>query len=465
MTPDEAFRRDIVAHPDDDTPRLIYADWLDDQGGEENAARAEFIRAQCRLEQIEEFEPERLELEDRAEELLRRHGQRWRNECPVALSSETMFRRGFIEDVCLSVTEWQKHAPALFASLPLRGVHLTAHGAEQGKVRVQHIDGLRRLHLDTDSQGADGLSEALGSTDVSRLEAVTIPQWLWRYFPRTPPALRQLSLVGLRGGVGLGTPILEPVLERLTHLRLNYFFLSTYVRTHSEQLLSLLSRVPPRNLRFLDLFHTQIEPEVTEWLVRDAVLAGLRGLRLLNSSFTPQDVIALANSVNRSNLRGLEVGGPRLGDPVAHAIAESTSLARLTSLTLWDARFTDAGLEALAASPNLRQLRVLRFSDCPGVTSRGIAALASSPHLSNLRTLGLGDITAMGPGGLRALGESPHLRNLRSLKLPHLSWTEADVDYLLAAPAFANVWELSLPGWSGLPKPAQARLRERFVSF
>jgi uncharacterized protein (TIGR02996 family) len=32
MTEDEAFIRTIVDHPGDDTPRLVYADWLDDHG-------------------------------------------------------------------------------------------------------------------------------------------------------------------------------------------------------------------------------------------------------------------------------------------------------------------------------------------------------------------------------------------------------------------------------------------------
>ncbi|MGL4555777.1 MAG: TIGR02996 domain-containing protein, partial [Gemmataceae bacterium] len=37
------FLDDIRADPDDDGPRLIYADWLDEAGDE---ARAEFIRLQ-----------------------------------------------------------------------------------------------------------------------------------------------------------------------------------------------------------------------------------------------------------------------------------------------------------------------------------------------------------------------------------------------------------------------------------
>ena len=41
------FLADIAAHPEDDAPRLIFADWLEDHGQPE---RAELIRLQCRLE-------------------------------------------------------------------------------------------------------------------------------------------------------------------------------------------------------------------------------------------------------------------------------------------------------------------------------------------------------------------------------------------------------------------------------
>ncbi len=42
----QGFLDDIIAHPADDTPRLICADWLEENGQE---ARAEFIRVQCNL--------------------------------------------------------------------------------------------------------------------------------------------------------------------------------------------------------------------------------------------------------------------------------------------------------------------------------------------------------------------------------------------------------------------------------
>lgn len=44
-----AFLRSIVASPGDDLPRLVYADYLEESGGESEVAYAHFIRCQCEL--------------------------------------------------------------------------------------------------------------------------------------------------------------------------------------------------------------------------------------------------------------------------------------------------------------------------------------------------------------------------------------------------------------------------------
>src|SRR5262245_26563992 len=46
MDTGKAILADIIANPDDDTPRLVYADWLEEHGHE---TRAEFIRVQLAL--------------------------------------------------------------------------------------------------------------------------------------------------------------------------------------------------------------------------------------------------------------------------------------------------------------------------------------------------------------------------------------------------------------------------------
>ena len=51
MSEDEsAFHRAILANPDDDVVRLVYADWLDENGNDNDFARAALIRTQCEAE-------------------------------------------------------------------------------------------------------------------------------------------------------------------------------------------------------------------------------------------------------------------------------------------------------------------------------------------------------------------------------------------------------------------------------
>jgi uncharacterized protein (TIGR02996 family) len=76
MHPEHAsFLADIDANPEDDRPRLVFADWLEDHGDPD---RADFIRVQCELAQPEDEDPRRGELLDREQQLLDGHRQRVR---------------------------------------------------------------------------------------------------------------------------------------------------------------------------------------------------------------------------------------------------------------------------------------------------------------------------------------------------------------------------------------------------
>ena len=57
MTDREALIRAVCAHPDEDTPRLAFADWLDEYGDEGDRVRARFIRVQCEMTTLEEQAP------------------------------------------------------------------------------------------------------------------------------------------------------------------------------------------------------------------------------------------------------------------------------------------------------------------------------------------------------------------------------------------------------------------------
>src|SRR5262245_31852846 len=94
---DTAFLRTILADPDDDAPRLIYADWLDEQG---EADRAEFIRLQIRATRMQTDNPDRAEVASHVEELRRAHHMEWVNQLPQFEHVEWLvFKRGFISSV------------------------------------------------------------------------------------------------------------------------------------------------------------------------------------------------------------------------------------------------------------------------------------------------------------------------------------------------------------------------------
>lgn len=139
----QLLHRAIIANPLDDTPRLMYADWLDEQGGPENADHALYIRTaiesesvsncahmtphgdDCRSCQLDDllqwfsYNPE-----NRQERAWRPH--QWytvgdRNLIEVA----TYWHRGFVHtvDMVLPVGDFIKHAHE-FAVFPLKHVRI-----------------------------------------------------------------------------------------------------------------------------------------------------------------------------------------------------------------------------------------------------------------------------------------------------------------------------------------------------
>ena len=102
MSTETALLRAIRDLPEEDTPRLVYADYLDEEG---SAARAEFIRVQCELARLGEGDPRRNALEDRQHELLAEHECDWLGVAPDDTDGliEWTFERGFVSEVAASV--------------------------------------------------------------------------------------------------------------------------------------------------------------------------------------------------------------------------------------------------------------------------------------------------------------------------------------------------------------------------
>jgi uncharacterized protein (TIGR02996 family) len=121
MTHEDAFLQAILESPDDDTPRLIYADWLDEHG---DPARAEFIRVQCRLTQIPLDDPVRSDLLLREELLLAEYVDEWLGELHRTLR-RWQFRRGFLHAIVFWDPWYLTHQPILPLTVRRVGVELS----------------------------------------------------------------------------------------------------------------------------------------------------------------------------------------------------------------------------------------------------------------------------------------------------------------------------------------------------
>jgi uncharacterized protein (TIGR02996 family) len=305
---DQGFLDDIVAHPDDDAPRLIYADWLEDNG---DPHRAEFIRLQCRLATLGDHDPERLLLEERQAELLLVCEQEWRGSLPASIRKEPLrFQRGFVERVSLTATTFLQKGEELFAQVPFREASLRA---VPGKVptlasspllaRLSALDLSEKLLSEVQWRilatspyldGLEALKVWLGDDGVRELAT-------WPHLPR----LRWLELPGRTVGVDPITALAGAPLRAMTHLRLDN------ATVHGENLRTLAEGAP--DLANLALWSCNVTPDVGTVLEREEYLPALTSLTLRGGRIAVQTVEALCRSPVGSRLESLDLAWFRTG--------------------------------------------------------------------------------------------------------------------------------------------------------
>lgn len=90
----------IVANPDEDTPRLALADWLQEHGDDHDRARAEHIRLQIECDRFPYGDKRRTKFEKKFIPIQEEHGAAWLGPllklCGRPLSYDHIFRRGLL---------------------------------------------------------------------------------------------------------------------------------------------------------------------------------------------------------------------------------------------------------------------------------------------------------------------------------------------------------------------------------
>jgi uncharacterized protein (TIGR02996 family) len=455
MNQDEAFLHDICEHPDDDGPRLVYADWLDEHG---DSPRAAFIRAQCALARMDPDDPRRPELLQRERDWLNDAGAR-RPKLPklAGVTWGGSYRRGFVASATVrNLQTFRKHAAALFATTPVEDV--TFHGLTPSTARtLAALPALARVRGLTvgPGAGADGLRAILLSPhlaklarlDLSRQDAGTAVVPILEVATLPDLTTLHLSFGGFNlGGTGLGPAGTWALAEALHFPRLETLSLSG--GAIGDGAVALAATRGLSNLTTLNLSHNGITDAGATALATSPYLSRLATLDLGGNQIGAAGTAALVGSRHLPALRWLQLSSNPFG-PTQQAVAENWHAAqevpppgaRPLVLQLLHNQINDDGAALLAQWPALARLVILDLGYNP-LGNAGAAALAASPHLANLTRLTLyNDPVEL--AGLWALAASPHLGRLSMLGM---SKNRSSYTLLGTPPAAPS----EMPAWSGL---------------
>jgi uncharacterized protein (TIGR02996 family) len=395
----EPFLAAIIADREDDTPRLVFADWLQEQGEDD---RAEFIRVQIELQnrlpwwddalnrdtyetlanRIAKFPQDALALYERQRTLLARHRTQWLTGYPRWAFAPLWqsFRRGFPRAVQTKPENWLRDGAALRGWFPLEEVAFDGERGDYASVfAAPSLVGIPLLTLRYAGNSvlrALAAAPALGSVGGLRLDVA--------YSSNTEPdSLR----------AALGSPFLARVRELSSEIGGAAPLPDTFARAvaHSPHL---------RNLERLRL-NFLMSADVCAELLRSPNVANLTELTLncthtdgdtdlaLVSRLTGNGVIrALVGPAGPSRLTRLKLGCSDATDEGWDLLGRWPGLGSVTDLDLWRTRIGLDGMTTLSESPYIGQLRTLVFPKHPDpATNEAIAALPGFAHvrLTNAR--------------------------------------------------------------------------------
>jgi len=330
----ESFVAEIVAAPDDDEPRLVYADYLEERGD----PLGEFIRVQCDLAQMRPGEGRYRELSLRQHQLMQAHGVAWQGVL-AGVAQHVRFERGFPAYAEIRASKFLQWAEVAFQENPVRALKIThvkrhinafayfpplnqVEGLDLSDqqlgpqrttrlLRSKHLTGLRRLNLRGNRIDAYAMRVLAKEATLGDLELLDLSD-------------NRLSVAALEHLVR------APCITKLQHLRLA----SNYLAPAGSHLIAESPQLG--SLEGLDLTQTEIHNSGARALTESVTLGELRQLSLGDNGITPEGAMAITRPLRWKKLECLDLSGNSVGDAAAQILARRAILPELTQLKLPD---------------------------------------------------------------------------------------------------------------------------------
>jgi uncharacterized protein (TIGR02996 family) len=434
----QAFLEDILAHPDDDAPRLIFADWLEEEG---DSDRAEFIRVQVDRVRLPQWDARQVRLRLRESTLLKAHGQKWKQELPAIVGiTWDEFRRGFVAGAkCDSFDVLEENASQCWSATPLEALGVPGPNDYEAIQNMRPIPALRELSLDEIYYEYYPIERLAYAPLLSTVRVLSAPNC-------------NLGVEGFRCLIG------SPHLGNLKSLRMSSNSIGNSGIEVLVEAASLTSLTELDLSNWGDAGRYNEDPVINanglKALAAWPGLAGLRSLRLSGNNVDRSGLQSLLESPRIVGLKELELRNTGLVGQAMLEFGFSRPEMQLDVLDLGVNLLLAFGAENLATASCLRELKVLTIDQCE-INTAAPLELAGATFLSSLRMLNV-DHNSLGPEGLNELLEMKPPW-LHTLKMVNNDLGDEGASYLAQLPALETLVELDLSE-NGLGKYAAAAL-------
>jgi uncharacterized protein (TIGR02996 family) len=408
------FLRHIVANIEDSVPRLVFADWLDEQNQPD---RAEFIRVQVERARLPAWDRAQVRLRLREQRLLAHYSEKWLAEFPTIDGAKWEgFRRGVVAEVAFASFEAMRaHAHECRAVAPVEAITVRWPREREPRTGGPPIAELRELVLTGRPSNETEVARLAESPQLATLQSLTIHH-IW-------PA-------------GLARLLASPHLSGLKSLRLPLNTLGNIGLRDLTRARTLT------HLESLDLsarhaagrYHDgpAMRADGIEALANWPALATVRTLRLDGNEIGRDGLRALARSRYTAGLKELYLPSSRIEGHMLAELREAAPTLRLDVFNLSENMLRVVGCEYLATLPCFRELKDLHIGRCEIRLDEMQLLARKAAFLEQLQVLNVDD-NYLRAAGLRALLEKrPVLHTLSIFNndlglegLRHLTESEA----------------------------------------
>lgn len=447
--PAQSFLDQVLAEPDNDTIRLVFADWLEERGD----PRAELIRVQVERASLPDWDARQVRLRLRERALIEQHGDRWRAELPVVEGiTWEGFRRGFVATATFaSFAVLAANVRACMEFTPLESITIRWPRDDEGSEAIKPIPRLRELTLTGRLIDLDDLERLTEAPLLTTLHALNLPN------------------CGL-SGVGFHGLLSSPHLGNLKALRVPGNTIG------NAAIGALNNAVSLKSLEELDLSETGsygrtrgggryredavLELSDIRALAAWPGMARLKSLDLSGNAARRSGLKVLLSSKNAIGLKRLRLRSNSLDGRAMQGFGAAREGLQLDVLDLGGNLVEDVGASDLVLAPCLSQLKVLALDRCE-IRSSGARWFATAPFLDTLRTLNV-NYNSFDPEGLyRIYEKKPPC--LHTLHMAGNDLGDEGVAHLAEAPASDTLVDVNLNRNNLSDRAAQFLIRSRHL--